>query len=147
MTPVNFTFEGKKEDYYIPKHATEGSSGADLRNAEGGDVIIMPHRSAMISTGIIAEIPEGCEGQLRPRSGIAVKKTAIMLPSIGTIDSDYRGVISVCYYNPTPHVIIIERGERIAQLVIAPYVKCLYKNKETLTETERGSGGFGSTGQ
>ena len=144
---VNYTYVGEPLYEYCPFHATEGASGADLRNTSGNFIEIYPMSSESIPTGICMEIPKGFEGQLRPRSGISVKKKLMMLPSVGTIDSDYRGEISVTYFNPTNHLVTIEPGERVAQMIIAPYVKCEYNLKDTLSETERGSGGFGSTGK
>ena len=143
---INFKYIGKIEDEYNPHHATEGASGADLRNASGKVITLHPQGAIKVPTGICVEIPEGYEGQLRPRSGISVKNNIIMLPSVGTIDSDYRGEIGVTYYNPTNKIVYIEPNERIAQLVVAPYERCVYVRKEELTETQRGTGGFGSTG-
>ena len=142
---IKFKYIGAEEYAYIPHHATEGASGVDLRNNSGKVVVIPPQTSKSIPTGICVEIPEGYEGQLRPRSGIAVKRQLTMLPSVGTIDSDYRGEISITYYNLGNTTQTIDVSERIAQLVIAPYVKCTYRNTvEALTETERGTGRFGS---
>lgn len=143
---INYKYVGDSTAKYNPHHATEGASGADLRNATGQIVIIPPGEVVKIRTGIAAEIPSGYEGQLRPRSGISVKKKVIMLPSIGTIDADFRGEIQVAYFNPTNKNVFIEHGERIAQLIIAPYERCNYRERESLTETARGVGGFGSTG-
>lgn len=144
---INFKYVGDPLLTYIPSHATLGASGADLRNVLGKEILIYPQTSEMIPTGICVEIPEGYEGQLRPRSGISVKKCLIMLPSIGTIDADYRGEIKVTYFNPTNEIVRIDVFERIAQLIIAPYERCKYNLKNELTPTERGTGGFGSTGQ
>lgn len=144
---IKFKYKGDIASDYTPQHATAGASGCDLRNATGKDILIHPQGSVMISTGICVEIPAGYEGQLRPRSGISVRNQILMLPSVGTIDSDYRGVMGVTYYNPTNKIVLIKKDERIAQLVIAPYAKCNYKLVDKLTTTERGSGGHGSTGK
>ncbi len=144
---VNFKYVGRDDSFYTPFHAKDGDSGCDLRNASGKVIELHPQGAVMISTGICMEIPAGYEGQLRPRSGLSVKKQIIMLPSVGTIDSGYRGEIKATFYNPTNKIVYIDKDERIAQLVVAPYIKCEYKHKNELGETERGSGGFGSTGQ
>lgn len=144
---INFKYVGVVGSEYAPNHATKGASGCDLRNATGKEVVIHPHTKEMIGTGICVEIPEGYEGQLRPRSGIAVKQCAIMLPSVGTIDEDFRGEVKVTYFNPTDSFIVIKPNERIAQLIVAPYAQCEYNQVEELSETARGTGGFGSTGK
>jgi len=144
---VDYKFVGYPHQKYTPMHATEGASGADLKCSSLATVDIHPYETVKIKTGICIEIPEGYEGQLRPRSGLSVKTGIIMLPSVGTIDSDYRGEISITYYNPTQKTVHINPEERIAQLIIAPYERCIYNYKTELTETVRGSGGFGSTGQ
>lgn len=143
---VNFKYVGVEGSFYTPEHATEGASGCDLRNASGKVIEIHPGGVVSIPTGICVEIPEGFEGQLRPRSGLSRKTCLMHLPSIGTIDSDYRGEIQSTYFNPTNKIVYIAPDERIAQLVIAPCEKCEYIKKDVLDETERGSGGFGSTG-
>ena len=143
---VNFKYIGIEGSEYTPHHATPGASGCDLRNASGKVIKIYPQTSVRIPTGICVEIPEGFEGQLRPRSGISVKKQLIMLPSVGTIDLDFRGEVKATYFNPTNIIRVIDKDERIAQLIIAPYAKCDYNSVEELTETSR-TGGFGSTGE
>lgn len=142
---INFKYVGAVGSEYTPEHATEGSSGCDLRNATGKDIYIHPYTSVRIPTGICVEIPRGFEGQLRPRSGISIKKNLIHLPSVGTIDCDYIDEIISTYYNPTNKIVTISANERVSQLVIAPYEKCNYNAVEALTETSR-KGGFGSTG-
>lgn len=144
---IKFKYVGDIGYKYTPKRETEGASGCDLRNATGKDITIHPRSKGVVGTGICVEIPDGFEGQLRPRSGFATRECAIMLPSIGTIDSDYRGEIKATFFNPTDGFIVIRAGERVAQLVIAPYGKCEYEEAEELTATERGEKGFGSTGR
>jgi len=144
---INFKYVGDPSLAYTPHHATEGASGCDLRNATSNDIWIPARGASTIPTGICVEIPEGYEGQLRPRSGIAVKKQLILLPSVGSLDSDYRGEIKATYYNPNNVPMLIEAGERIAQIIIAPYKKCSYNLTDKLTETLRGNGGYGSTGK
>ena len=144
---VNFKYVGHTDSKYIPQHATSGASGCDLSNASGEMVIIPGGESRKIPTGICVEIPEGYEGQLRPRSGLATKKQLMMLPSVGTIDADYRGEVGVTYFNLNKYDVVIQKDERIAQLVIAPYANCEYNEKDELTDTVRGSGGYGSTGK
>lgn len=147
MNSINFKYVGHPDALYTPHHATIGASGCDLRNATGKAITIHPYSAEMIGTGICVEIPDGFEGQLRPRSGISIKKQVILLPSVGTIDADYRGEIKLTYFNPTNKIVYLDVDERIGQLIIAPYVKCNYVKKDELSATERGSGGFGSSGE
>ncbi len=142
---LNFKYVGHKDSYYVPHHATEGASGSDLRNATGKVITIHPGDAIMIPTGICVQIPDGFEGQLRPRSGLSVRHKLIMLPSVGTIDNDYTGEIKATFFNPTNKIVYLDPNERVAQLIVAPYLKCNYNKVEELTKTERGSGGFGST--
>ena len=130
----------------LPSYATPHSSGLDLRAAIKEPVIIKPLERIVIPTGLIVEIPEGYEGQVRPRSGLALKKGIAVLNSPGTIDSDYRGEIKVILINLGSEEAVIERGDRIAQLVISPVQRVEVVEVEELTETLRGEGGFGSTG-
>ncbi len=134
------------KDIDLPSYATPGSAGFDLRAAVEDKVVLEPGERALIPTGIILEIPEGYEGQVRPRSGLAVNKGVTVLNSPGTIDSDYRGEIKVILINLGKEKVEIKRGDRIAQLVISPVVKADIEEVEDLSETLRGSGGFGSTG-
>ncbi len=134
------------KDIDLPSYATPGSSGLDLRAAVEDKVVLEPGERALIPTGIILEIPEGYEGQVRPRSGLAINKGVTVLNSPGTIDSDYRGEIKVILINLGKEKVEIGRGDRIAQLVISPVVKADIEEVEDLSETLRGSGGFGSTG-
>lgn len=130
----------------LPSYATPHSSGLDLRAAISEPVKIKPFERVVIPTGLIIEIPEGYEGQVRPRSGLALKKGITVLNSPGTIDSDYRGEVKVILINLGNEEVVIERGDRIAQLVISPVQRVEVVEVEELTETIRGEGGFGSTG-
>lgn len=132
----------------IPKYETEGAAGLDLLAAIGEDksIIILPGRAEMVPTGIAIALPKGFEAQIRPRSGLAAKNGITILNSPGTIDSDYRGEISAMLINHSKVNFEIERGMRIAQMIIAPVVQFNLIKTETLDETKRGAGGFGSTG-
>ena len=130
----------------LPKYETEGSSGLDLAANIDKQILIKPGKSAIIPTGLAVAIPKKFEIQIRPRSGLAAKKQISVLNTPGTIDSDYRGEIKVILINLSDKSFIIEKGLRIAQMVLCPIVKAELKEVETLANTERGSGGFGSTG-
>lgn len=132
----------------IPKYESEGAAGLDLLAAIGEDksIIILPGRAEMVPTGIAIALPKGFEAQIRPRSGLAAKNGITILNSPGTIDSDYRGEISAMLINHSKVNFEIERGMRIAQMVIAPVVQFNLIKTETLDETKRGASGFGSTG-
>jgi dUTP pyrophosphatase len=132
----------------IPKYESEGAAGLDLLAAVGEDksIIILPGRAEMVPTGIAIALPKGFEAQIRPRSGLAAKNGITILNSPGTIDSDYRGEISAMLINHSKVNFEIERGMRIAQMIIAPVVQFNLIKTETLDETKRGAGGFGSTG-
>lgn len=130
----------------LPSYATSGSAGMDIRAFLSEDIIIEPFMRVVIPTGIYIELPLGFEAQLRPRSGLA-NKHGITLPNApATIDSDYRGEIKVGLINLSNEPFKIRNGERIAQMIIASYKNVLWHPVETLTESERGEGGFGSTG-
>ena len=132
----------------IPKYESEGAAGLDLLAAieENKSIIILPGRAEMVPTGIAIALPSGFEAQIRPRSGLAAKNGITILNSPGTIDSDYRGEISAMLINHSKVNFKIERGMRIAQMVIAPVVQFNLIKTEILDETKRGVGGFGSTG-
>ena len=130
----------------LPSYATPHSSGLDLRAAIEEPITVKPLERVLIPTGLILEIPEGYEGQVRPRSGLALKKGLTVLNAPGTIDADYRGEVKVILINLGKEEVVIEPGERIAQLVIAPVQRVEVIEVEELTPTERGEGGFGSTG-
>ena len=132
----------------IPKYESEGAAGLDLLAAirEDKSIIILPGRAEMVPTGIAIALPSGFEAQIRPRSGLAAKNGITILNSPGTIDSDYRGEISAMLINHSKVNFKIDRGMRIAQMVIAPVVQFNLIKTEILDETKRGVGGFGSTG-
>lgn len=132
----------------LPSYETSGSAGMDLRAAvrEDARVILTPGRRALIPTGFILELPQGFEAQIRPRSGLALKQGITCLNTPGTIDSDYRGEIQVLLINLGQDDFEITRGLRIAQMIFAPVVQARLDLRETVTQTQRGDGGFGSTG-
>ncbi len=131
----------------LPSYQTRGSAGLDLLAAvsEGEPITIKPGKRDIIPTGLILELPKGTEAQVRPRSGLALKHGITVLNSPGTIDSDYRGEVKVILINLGDVAFKIERGERIAQMVIAKVARAKFKLKSTVTNTKRGKGGFGST--
>ena len=131
----------------LPKYETTGSAGMDLHANIDSEILLKPMGRALVKTGLFMALPEGYEAQIRPRSGLAYKKGLTVLNSPGTIDADYRGEIGVILINLSEKPFIIKDGERIAQMVIAPYTRAELINVEVLSSTERGSGGFGSTGE
>jgi dUTP pyrophosphatase len=130
----------------LPQYSTKGSSGADVRAAISSPITLMPGQRALVPTGLSVEIPEGFEIQVRPRSGLALKNGVTVLNSPGTIDADYRGEIGIVLINLGQEPFVINDGDRIAQLVVASVVQCEFAVAESLITTERGSGGYGSTG-
>lgn len=130
----------------IPTYETSGSAGMDIRAYLDEPIIIAPGKRALIPTGLHFEIPEGFEVQIRARSGLAVKHGIGLTNGIGTIDSDYRGEIKVSLINWGEEPFTVNNGERIAQMVVCRYEKAELIEAEELSETERGSGGFGHTG-
>jgi dUTP pyrophosphatase len=130
----------------IPNYETEASAGMDLRASIETPIVLQPLERAIIKTGLFIELPIGYEAQVRPRSGLAAKKGITVLNAPGTIDADYRGEVGVILINLSQEPFTIENGERIAQLVIAKHERAEWIEVEVLTETERGEGGFGSTG-
>lgn len=133
----------------LPAYETSGSAGMDVRAAlpEAGPVTLKPGERALVPTGLSVAIPEGYEIQVRPRSGLAAKHGLTCLNTPGTIDSDYRGEIKVILINLGAEAFVIQRGERIAQLVLAPVTRLAWSEADALDETTRGAGGFGSTGR
>ncbi|MEQ9436892.1 dUTP diphosphatase [Hyphomonas sp.] len=133
----------------LPAYETSGSAGMDVRAAvpERDPMVLMPGARAMVPTGLSVAIPEGYEVQVRPRSGLAARHGITCLNTPGTIDSDYRGEIKVILINLSDTPFTIARGERIAQLVLAPVTRLGWKEVDSLDETSRGAGGFGSTGR
>ncbi len=134
------------QDIPLPSYATEGAAGFDLYAAIPDAITIQPMQRRLIPTGLRMAIPSGFEGQVRARSGLALKKGLGMVNAPGTIDSDYRGEIGVILINWSDEPQTIRRGERIAQMVIAPVTRAKLQETEMLEETVRGSGGFGHTG-
>jgi dUTP pyrophosphatase len=129
-----------------PEYATSQSAGLDLRANLTESIILKPLARTLVKTGLFIELPEGHEAQVRPRSGLAYKKGITVLNSPGTIDADYRGEIGVILVNLSEEEFVIENGERVAQLVIAKHEQAQWVEVENLDETDRGAGGFGSTG-
>jgi len=130
----------------LPKYETSGSSGMDLAANINTSICLDPGKSVIIPTGLIVAIPAGFEIQIRPRSGLAAKKNISVLNTPGTIDADYRGEIKVILINLGDHKFIIEKGLRIAQMVVCPVIKAHFEEVDELNNTFRGKGGFGSTG-
>ena len=130
----------------LPKYETEGSSGMDLTANVNKVIEIQPGKSEIIPTGLALSIPKNYEIQIRPRSGLAAKNQISVLNTPGTIDEDYRGEIKVILINLSEKKFLVEKGLRIAQMVLCPVVKATLEEVDTLKETDRGSGGFGSTG-
>ena len=135
-----------KSAHALPAYATELSAGLDLRANLEAPVTLKPLERAMIPTGLFMELPAGYEAQVRPRSGLAAKSGITVLNSPGTIDADYRGEVKVIVVNLSSQDFTIENGERVAQLVVAKHERVLWVPAEQLTETVRGEGGFGHTG-
>ena len=129
-----------------PEYETPGSAGMDIRALLDSPIVLKPGDRALIPTGLFVEIPIGYEAQIRARSGLAVKYGVALINGVGTIDSDYRGEIQVGLINLGRDDFTIKSGDRIAQMVIAAYEKAQWEVVETLTDTERGTGGFGHTG-
>ena len=130
-----------------PKYKTEGSSGVDLSAFLDKKMIIKPNSSELIPTGLQVAIPEELEIQIRPRSGLAAKESIGVLNSPGTIDSDYRGELKIILFNHSNKDFIINNGDRIAQMVLVPILKMEFEEVDSLPDTVRGQGGFGSTGK
>ena len=132
----------------LPAYETASAAGMDLRAAVADDepVTLRPGSRAAVPTGLAMALPDGFEGQVRPRSGLAAKQGVTLVNTPGTIDADYRGEVKVLLINLGEEDVVIRRGDRIAQLVVAPVVQARWSEVETLDETVRGEGGFGSTG-
>ena len=136
-----------KSKHPLPSYATVLSAGMDLRANLDEPLLLAPMQRCLVPTGLYIALPAGFEAQVRPRSGLAIKKGVTVLNSPGTIDADYRGEICVILVNLSADTFVIEDGERIAQLVIARHEQAVWQEVETLDETERGAGGFGHTGK
>ncbi len=133
-------------DLPLPAPASAGSAGCDLRAAVGEELVLPPGGRAAVPTGLVLEIPPGWEGQVRPRSGLALRHGITLANAPGTIDSDYRGEVQVLLVNLGDAPFTIRRGDRVAQLVLAPVEQAEWEETEELSGTGRGEGGFGSTG-
>lgn len=136
-----------KSKHPLPAYATELSAGMDLRANLDEPLTLAPMRRCLVPTGLYIALPAGFEAQVRPRSGLALKKGITVLNSPGTIDADYRGEICVILVNLSAEAFVIEDGERIAQMVIARHEQAVWQETKVLDETERGAGGFGHTGK
>lgn len=134
------------QDLPLPSYETEQSAGMDIRAAVNGEIIVEPGERALVPTGFKMALPQGYEAQIRPRSGLALKKGITLPNSPGTIDADYRGEVGIILLNAGSERFVIGRGDRIAQMVIAPVTQAHWMEAEELDETVRGEGGFGSTG-
>ena len=148
MTTIPLQILDHARDLPLPAYATPHSAGVDLLAAvgQGQEIVLRPMERALIPTGLAMALPEGFEAQIRPRSGLALKHGITCLNSPGTIDADYRGEIKIMLINLGGEPFVITRGMRIAQMVVAPYVQVTFAPTDTLPPTERGAGGFGSTG-
>ena len=149
MKHVKISIKRKKgcEDLPLPKYATSGSSGMDLCADVDGEIHLMPGEIRLVSAGIYVSIPEGYEAQVRPRSGLALKHGISLVNTPGTIDSDYRGLVSLIMINHGKDPFTIKRGERVAQMVIQEVTQAQVDIKDDLDETVRSAGGFGHTGR
>ena len=136
-----------KSSFALPEYQTPQSAGLDIRANIEESITLQPLERAMVPTGLYVELPEGCEMQIRPRSGLAAKHGITVLNSPGTIDADYRGEIKVILVNLSNTPFTIEAGERIAQMIVARYEQIEWQAVEELGATERGAGGFGSSGK
>lgn len=136
-----------KSKHHLPEYQTVMSAGMDIRANINESVVIKPMQRVLIPTGLYIQLPQGYEGQIRPRSGLALKKGLSVLNAPGTIDSDFRGQICVILINLSTEDVIINDGDRIAQMVIAKYEQAQWIEVEELQSTERGKGGFGHTGE
>jgi dUTP pyrophosphatase len=135
------------EGIELPHYASLHAAGADMRAAIDEEVVLQPGERALIPTGFAMALPDGFEAQVRPRSGLALKHGVTVLNTPGTVDADYRGEVGVILINHGDTPFHIQRGDRVAQMIIAPYVQAAFAEVAELSETARGSGGFGSTGQ
>ncbi len=136
-----------KSKHPLPAYATELSAGMDIRANLDKPMVLAPMQRCLVPTGLYIALPAGFEAQIRPRSGLALKKGITVLNSPGTIDADYRGEICVILVNLSADEFVIEDGERIAQMVIARHEQAVWQQVDVLDETERGAGGFGHTGK
>ena len=145
MVRVLIARSGRAKDFPLPEYATPASAGVDLRASEG--CVIPPGGRALVPTGLRIALPEDYEAQIRPRSGLALRHGVTLPNSPGTIDADYRGEIGVILMNLGQEPFVVEPGDRIAQMIVAPVTRVAWSEAEELDATERGEGGFGSTGR
>ncbi len=137
----------RESDLPLPSYESEGAAGMDVRAfVEGGELSLKPLERKLVPTGFAIEIPHGYEMQIRPRSGLALKHGVTMVNAPGTVDSDYRGEVGVILINLGESAFTVQHGDRIAQMVLAPVTRCAWIETSTLSDTNRGRGGFGSTG-
>lgn len=146
-TTIEVLVEPEGEGLELPAYATDGAAGMDLRAAIHEDVVLKPGERVLISAGFRMAIPPGYEAQVRPRSGLALRHGVTLLNSPGTIDSDYRGTVAVILVNLGDGPFVIRRGDRIAQMIIAPVTRATLRQVDELRESARGDGGFGHTGR
>ena len=144
---VKILIKKTSKEVITPKYKTDGSSGVDLSAFLDKEVVIKPNSSELIPTGLQVAIPEELEIQIRPRSGLAAKESIGVLNSPGTIDSDYRGELKIILFNHGNKDFVINNGDRIAQMVLVPILKMEFEEVDSLPDTIRGQGGFGSTGK
>ena len=144
---MNIKVKKLKPGATVPTMGSKFAAGADLYSAEDADVVIAPSETKFIGTGLAMEIPEGYVGLVYARSGLACKRGLAPANKVGVVDSDYRGEIKVALHNHGKEAQTVEKGERIAQMVIAPYLSVNYEEADELSETERGEGGFGHSGR
>ena len=144
---VKILIKKTSKEVITPKFKTDGASGVDLSAFLDKEVVIKPNSSELVPTGLQVAIPEELEIQIRPRSGLAAKESIGVLNSPGTIDSDYRGELKIILFNHGKEDFIINNGDRIAQMVLVPIVKMEFEEVDSLPNTVRGQGGFGSTGK
>jgi dUTP pyrophosphatase len=147
MSELRIKVKRLKQGVKLPSYETSGSAGMDIRACLEEDRTLESGERSLIPTGLAFEIPEGFEAQIRPRSGLAIKNGISVLNSPGTIDSDYRGELSVILINLSKKTETIRNGDRIAQIIFAPLTRAQLEETALLSETERGEGGFGSTGR
>ncbi|HEY5657437.1 MAG TPA: dUTP diphosphatase [Myxococcota bacterium] len=144
--PVRITRLRGAQDLPLPARATPGSAGFDLHAAVEKDLVLRPGERELVPTGLAIALPSGYEAQVRPRSGLALRHGIVLPNAPGTIDSDYRGEIRIIVMNAGDESYTVRRGDRIAQLVVAPVAAAVFEEVASLDETQRGSGGFGHTG-
>jgi dUTP pyrophosphatase len=135
------------EDLPLPRYMTDHAAGMDIVAAVAAEVVIAPGGRALVATGIAIALPEGYEAQIRPRSGLALRSGVTLVNTPGTIDADYRGEIQIIMINHGTEPFVVRRGDRIAQMIVAPVCRVLWELNAGLPSSARGSGGFGHTGQ